>query len=313
MLATEKNAGHFWGKRAVRVLPLYYAMTLFTYALLLIAPSMFANTQAKPVYLLKSLLFIPFLQDGAAQPLLRVGWTVNYEVLFYLLFGLSMRISMKFRGLLCSGMLVLLAAAGAVFPKLPEPFAFWTDSIVLEFAAGIGIFYAVRALWGAGYARHGAGGMASKDGMASEDGMESATGSKGAGRAAVYVALIAVSAGIFAYEWWSYTSPQICALPQVIRWGLPSAFLLFVFVMAGGAVKMPRVLVKIGDMSFSLYLLHYFPMRLLGGLIDNTTHPGPAGLLLALAFLAATLAGAWLCYLLIEKRLTDFLKRRLGI
>ncbi len=299
VLATEKSAEHFLTKRALRILPLYEAATLFTYLALLAVPSLFANTEAKPVYLLKSLLFIPFSQDGVTQPLLRVGWTVNYEVFFYLLFALSMRMTKKYRVPVCAGMLAVLALIGAAFPGLPEPFAFWTDSVILEFAVGMGLFYVVRAFWEKFFG--GRGEEAARPGEC-----------RGGIRIGVYAGLCAASAAVFAYEWHSYENPALCALPQLLRWGLPSALLLLAFLLAGFAVRMPRFLVWIGDMSFSLYLIHYFPMRLLNRLLGDTREPGIRGLLAALAVFLATLAVSRLCYMLVEKKLTGFFRRRLG-
>lgn len=87
MFTTEKSTKYFFRKRLVRILPLYYLMTLGTYLSLLLFPSMFQQTRHDFSYLVKSLLFIPFdIGSGAIQPLVRIGWTINCEMLFYLLF-----------------------------------------------------------------------------------------------------------------------------------------------------------------------------------------------------------------------------------
>ena len=89
MFTTEKSTKYFFRKRLVRILPLYYLMTLGTYLSLLLFPSMFQQTRHDFSYLVKSLLFIPFdIGSGAIQPLVRIGWTINCEMLFYLLFSL---------------------------------------------------------------------------------------------------------------------------------------------------------------------------------------------------------------------------------
>ena len=90
MFTTEKSTKYFFRKRLVRILPLYYLMTLGTYLSLLLFPSMFQQTRHDFSYLVKSLLFIPFdIGSGAIQPLVRIGWTINCEMLFYLLFFIS--------------------------------------------------------------------------------------------------------------------------------------------------------------------------------------------------------------------------------
>ena len=63
-------------ERLVRILPLYYLMTLGTYLSLLLFPSMFQQTRHDFSYLVKSLLFIPFdIGSGAIQPLVRI-WSI---------------------------------------------------------------------------------------------------------------------------------------------------------------------------------------------------------------------------------------------
>ena len=53
----------------------------------------FAETQATEISLIKSLCFIPFdVGAGVIQPLVRVGWTLNCEMFFYLIFWISFHI-----------------------------------------------------------------------------------------------------------------------------------------------------------------------------------------------------------------------------
>lgn len=308
MIATEKSTEHFLGKRALRILPLYFGMTLFSYAVLLVKPDLFASTKAEPVFLIKSLLFIPFSQDGATQPLLRVGWTINYEMQFYVLFWIAMRISKRFRALICAGMLGILVLIGALISGLPEPFSFWTDSILLEFAFGMGLFYAVRRVFGAL-----CGGKAQAEGAGRENVQAPLQDKSGVlrRRAVWYAIPIVIGAAVFFYEWRSYEIPALCSLPQFVRWGLPSAGLFFVSACAGMCIRMPRILVRLGDMSFSLYLLHYYPIQMLNRLIHRTTAPDAGEICLTIAVFAAVLFASWLCYVLAEKKLTDCLRRKL--
>ena len=115
MFTTEKSTKYFFRKRLVRILPLYYLMTLGTYLSLLLFPSMFQQTRHDFSYLVKSLLFIPFdIGSGAIQPLVRIGWTINCEMLFYLLFFIAFHISMKYRGLICSAFLAILVNSSGI-------------------------------------------------------------------------------------------------------------------------------------------------------------------------------------------------------
>lgn len=298
MYVTEKDVEHFIIKRVIRIIPLYYAMTLISYAALLVAPGLFDQTVASPVYLVKSLLFIPFSLSGVTQPLLRVGWTVNYEVLFYVLFFVAMKISWRYRAVICAGMLVVLAVIGIWVPDGVEPLSFWTDSIILEFAIGMGLFYVFRWI----YNRY-----------AEDTEKELMSENVANKRVRKYLAggLLLVCIGLLIYEWQSYESPFLGTLPQVVRWGIPSVCILCMVFVIGLYVRMPRVLVLLGNMSFSIYLLHYYPMRVLNKLIGNTRMPGIKEVLLTVVAVALTLIGAWICYRLIEVKLTAWLRRKL--
>ena len=60
-----------------------------------------------------------------------------------------------------------------------------------------------------------------------------------------------------------------------------------------------------------IYLIHYYPMRLLNKLLNNTKQPDLRAILITCAAVLITLAVSWLCYRLIEKKLTVWLKEKL--
>lgn len=153
----RKSTKYFFRKRLIRILPLYYLMTLVTYLSLLLFPSMFQQTRHNLSYLVKSLLFIPFdIGGGIIQPLVRIGWTINCEMLFYLLFFIAFHISMKYRGLICSAFLAVLVGAVQIFAPLISSWQspigrmfspvlmFYGDPVMLEFIFGILAYYLLR-------------------------------------------------------------------------------------------------------------------------------------------------------------------------
>lgn len=85
---SPKEAGAFLRGRLIRIVPNYWAWTVMLFAALLIFPQLFARLQANFLHLLASMLFIsgPML---ASEPVFYVGWTLEYEMLFYLLFALA--------------------------------------------------------------------------------------------------------------------------------------------------------------------------------------------------------------------------------
>lgn len=87
---------NFIGKRLIRIIPLYYVATAIVIVLLKAVPRYFSE---RPDLLIKSLAFIPTFEPGRApnygEPPLFVGWTLNYEILFYALFAIAILFGKK--------------------------------------------------------------------------------------------------------------------------------------------------------------------------------------------------------------------------
>lgn len=123
----------FYARRIARIVPLYWAVTI-----LYGAKQMYFG-QASAWDTIRSLLFIPYQTDsGLWRPVLGQGWTLNYEMAFYLVFGLALffaRGTWVIFGVF--SVLVLLNTAGIFNPQ--NLFAFWSHPIVLYFLAGVAI------------------------------------------------------------------------------------------------------------------------------------------------------------------------------
>ncbi|MDB5937705.1 MAG: acyltransferase, partial [Polaromonas sp.] len=80
----------FMKRRLLRIAPLYWFYTLLKAALVLILPSLALRSSIDMQHLLASMLFIPALSPwGLVQPTLPVGWTLNFEMLFYVVFAIG--------------------------------------------------------------------------------------------------------------------------------------------------------------------------------------------------------------------------------
>ena len=82
--------GRFMTKRIKRVVPLYWFFTLAMAAIVIVAPSLLRTTVFEPMHVIASLAFVPYLHPTlhAYNPLVFVGWTLNYEMAFYVAFAL---------------------------------------------------------------------------------------------------------------------------------------------------------------------------------------------------------------------------------
>ncbi|MCR5875270.1 acyltransferase [Phenylobacterium sp. J426] len=82
------SPGDFLMRRVQRIVPLYWAATLLVVGVALAIPGSFPNLQVSFEALLKSLFFVPYHDAGGLiAPLIVPGWTLNYEMFFYLLFA----------------------------------------------------------------------------------------------------------------------------------------------------------------------------------------------------------------------------------
>ncbi len=84
----------FMVRRMIRIVPIYWVATLF-YSIKLSLQGNMPTIQE----LTSSLLFIPYISDtnGQMRPVLGVGWTLNYEMLFYFVLAVSIFLPSKKR------------------------------------------------------------------------------------------------------------------------------------------------------------------------------------------------------------------------
>jgi exopolysaccharide production protein ExoZ len=134
----------FMRRRIIRIVPLYWLVTTFALVGILVAPGLSKAPPGDPLYVVASYLFWPYMRlTGDIRPLATPGWTLNLEVLFYVVFAGSLLfhrrvgLSLLFASL---GLLVALRVSG-LLPGVA--LNFWGDPIVLGFLLGaaVGIAY----------------------------------------------------------------------------------------------------------------------------------------------------------------------------
>lgn len=133
--------GSFLARRLQRVAPPYWFITIVTFLALCAGFEPIGNHHVDWGYLLASLAFIPVSREGGAiMPLLGVGWTLNYEMLFYLTFALALRWR-RFAppGLLVAVPIAILATLGFAFSFSNPIVRTFTAPLMLEFLFGTGL------------------------------------------------------------------------------------------------------------------------------------------------------------------------------
>ncbi len=125
--------------RLIRVVPLYWLITLLVFCLVAVMPALFKGTRADFGELLLSLAFIPFMKSsGIAQPMVFVGWTLNYEMFFYALFACGLLLRNRLIGTLAViGALAVLVLVGQLWAPAGVIPHFYTQPLIAEFAYGM--------------------------------------------------------------------------------------------------------------------------------------------------------------------------------
>jgi exopolysaccharide production protein ExoZ len=263
----------FWSRRIRRIIPLYWTAIAAVVVLVRafgVRP-LGATGDVGPV--IKSMLFIPYLNsDGSMGPVVSPGWTLNYEMVFYLLFGASLFIWPKFRFLFLASIFLALWWCGRDFDSSNILLSTYLNPICLEFWFGVAaaeLSLRVRLRGWAGLS-----------------------------------AAIAGAVLIWAPEQLSIAEP---ASRLTIAAG--GAAIIVGGVSLELAGKMPRIgwLKYAGEASYALYLGQIFGFEAVRPLIGSL--PGPAK---AMAFAGSALAAGFLAHHFVEKPLNELLNAKSG-
>ena len=135
----EPSPVTFLRDRVERIAPLYWIATGVMVVGALV--HLFPNLRLTGWSVLSSFAFIPSRSPstGDVWPVLVQGWTLNYEMFFYVLFAGTLVLPAKRRFAAMAALLLALVATGwALNPESPA-FKTWTDPLLLEFLIGMGI------------------------------------------------------------------------------------------------------------------------------------------------------------------------------
>lgn len=128
--ARPRQATLFMWRRILRIVPLYWFATICL---------ALGLGERNGLHLLQSLFFVPSINPETgqiAQPVLDVGWTLNYEMAFYVLFALLMTLPRRLS--IWAAILTLVLLPCLQRAAIASPIAtFYLDPILLDFAAGM--------------------------------------------------------------------------------------------------------------------------------------------------------------------------------
>ncbi len=281
----DHPARYFLGRRLVRLIPLYWLMTSVEFLKSWAVrnhPQLANSTSlvATPLsYVLASLFFIPYRNSaGEIHPLLSVGWSLSFEMLFYLLFALALALRADVVRVLAP-LFVALGVLGLFHTDAWPSIAVLVSPYLFEFLAGLLLGRAVLRGW-----------------------TFPAPLAAGLGLAAMVTLLVLPGElGRLTFPVWS-----VCAYLLV------QAAVLLDRPMAAW---WPRWALLIGDASYSLYLVHLLVFAPVVKLLSRLHLLTPGATQRSHEFASAAIALslsvgiAVLLFLYIEKPMTLWLRR----
>lgn len=273
----------FMRRRIVRIVPLYWLYMCALIALWVVWRKAFHSTALNPWHVMASFAFLPYAHPvlGVQQPLMPVGWTLNYYMSFYLLFAAVLCFRPAERVAAAGLVLCLLVAAQAIIDAPDGPLHFYGATVQLEFLYGMLVALLVLKV--------------------------------GKGTAWFCIAALAAFAAIFGDGLWLGVSE---GADRALFWGLSAAFLLLGCVLIERRWGWPADALSqsLGNASYSIFLSNLFSLGACG-LLLKYLHAyeslGP-GLVQAVLVVCAVGAG-YGAHLAIEKPLMKRLSRGAGM
>ena len=283
VVSTQKSPILFAINRLTRIVPIYWLLTTLLLLLIYIKPQYVHETTAASVSFLnyiKSLFFIPYYGTSDMMPLLRVGWTLNYEMLFYLCvwFGLALTKRYAIFLALCLLLLVYILFGNVIDSKLMNEF--FSSELIFEFALGIAAYK-----------------IYSKSLLSRIKNL-------------TFIALF-----IIAYSFMAYVEANEYKGSRFILFGIPSFLLVICAAELEGFIgelnnNITSVLASMGDASYATYLTHWYVIvafrKIVSEKLDLFEFYSAFGALLTLS--AALIVGQ-ITYKYADKPLNEILKR----
>jgi exopolysaccharide production protein ExoZ len=273
-----RASSSFIRRRLIRIVPLYWIVTTGTVIILLIAPSAFSTLKLDWHSALFSYFFLlSKMPNGDLNTIVVTGWSLCYEMYFYALLALLLFLPRR----------VFLLAAGAIFAlgliigvspiTVPPWTTAATNPLLLEFYAGTIIAH----LFIRGYYLPPA------------------------------IAVIGIVISVAAIV--GLGTPAGGNWMRVLYWGVPSSIILLSAIsLEKTGLRVPNLLIALGDSSYSLYLIHIFVVASLAKFwaYAHLTTALPVYVLGLVSFVAAIVI-SHLVHLRVESPVTRWLKSRI--
>ncbi|UFW88718.1 acyltransferase [Bradyrhizobium barranii] len=264
-------ANYIW-RRAVRIYPLYWVIFCAV-----LAPLLLARADVDLRRIVMEFFLLPASGLVADQKIVVVSWTLCYEIAFYVIFGIA--IFNRFLGGVI-GALWLLAAIYSVGESVPAKWTILCSPYPVLFLTGM----IIQRVWSS--------------------------------RKFDVPLVPTFVLGIVVFTAAAITRVNALGIPAgLVQWayGVGAGLIILAAVAAErrGSLEFPEWLTRIGDASYSLYLVHFTVLSVLAKLIVATNvFKGLPLQVLFVGMAVVTVAVGMAVHLLVEKPLLKLVGRR---
>jgi peptidoglycan/LPS O-acetylase OafA/YrhL len=296
----SKGNAFFFLKRLFRIVPLYVIATLLMVLACVVFPEKINHAVANIPAFIKSILFIPYNIETKFEPsgpILGVGWTLNYEIFFYLIMAISIKTAKtkKHADIICACVLGILYIILNIIDSDVFILQYYQNSLFPEFICGILLYEIYKRLKG-------------KEGknLIIENSILNVIVF-----GTLCIASFIYMVGDSIYTWHTINNRNI-------HWGIPSLIMVFSFLNIEEQIKnnkFTRFCILLGDSSYALYLFHSFIIMFLTRIIFSRIIMKHQNIIVSIALeiiiMALTVIGSIIIYYTIDKPIQNGLRKLL--
>lgn len=283
IITTAGDMKYFLAKRMIRLLPLYYMLTVSLIILWSIKPEYLHTSIIDRESVIKAFLFIPNRIKGEGdrlliQPILPIAWTLYLEVFVYIVYFLVYGMTANHN---CTGKIVVVILA--ILHIITELTG--TDNVYLSIYGSKVMLYFMMGMIIAL--------CLPKDNMSKQK----------------RINIVSVGIGLACFLLAEQCYGQISYIKIIFVTGMFLGIITYT-----RSYIFPTLFVKFGDISYSFYLLHYFAIKFFARIL-HTEHIENVGIICVL-FVTCFLFTTGLSYVswqLVECRFGNYLRKKLEI
>jgi exopolysaccharide production protein ExoZ len=272
-VTAHKNitARDFFLARLVRILPLYWCLSILAAIIYAINPRL-VNSSGGSTTIINSFTLIP----TGEKFLIQNGWTLSYEFFFYLIYAVSIAIWCRKRLHVTSAIIAALVASGITLMPASPMLKFTTNKILLEFLMGISAYAYLNS-------KH----------------KNSKTNASLIFLGVSTLTVASLSPHPTKNVIW-YGLPYACLFSGIV--GFEHFIKLISTSFLGHTMK------SIGDASYSIYLSHPFVLSVASVILKRLDLSCRPEFFVPITTMVSIIVGHF-CYVILEKRLNHFAKK----